>query len=639
MCGIAGFFRPSGLAASVAEAIAEGLAETLLHRGPDDAGTWVDGEAGIALGHRRLAILDLSAAGHQPMISASGRYVIVFNGEIYNHLEIRKEIEARDSPCPWRGHSDTETLLASFDSWGIEPTLRKAVGMFAFALWDRQNRVLTLARDRIGEKPLYYGSQGDIFLFGSELKALRAHPDFRPEIDRNVLVDYMRRGYIAAPNSIYRNVFKLLPGTYLQLSPRHLPGTLPNAKAYWSLRAVAESGLSKPFEGSDAEAVAQLEGHLMHALSLQSIADVSLGAFLSGGIDSSTVVALMQAGSSLAVKTFTLGFCESDYQEAQHAKSVARHLGTDHTEMYVTAREALEVIPKLSDMYDEPFGDSSAIPTFLVSQLARGHVTVSLSGDGGDELFGGYTRYQRTDDIWRAIRRIPYCARKAVSWGISALSRHVNGSSLGWKANRLALYLSARKGEDCYHTQILHRQDASGLVVGIDRASSACGPLTAALSQGHLFSDMMYSDAATYLPDDILTKVDRASMAVSLEVRVPMLDHRVIEFAWRLPFKMKVRNRESKWLLRQVLQKYVPRSMMDRPKMGFGIPIGQWLRGPLRDWAEDLLAEDRLSRDGLLDPHLVRAQWLRHIGGIPVEVDSLWHVLAFQAWHSSSTAP
>jgi asparagine synthase (glutamine-hydrolysing) len=638
MCGIAGFFRPSGLADSIAGAVVERLSATLLHRGPDDAGTWVDGDAGIALGHRRLAVLELSAAGHQPMISASCRYVIVFNGEIYNHLDIRSEIEASDSLCPWRGHSDTETLLAGFDRWGIEPTLKRAVGMFAFALWDRQNRLLTLARDRMGEKPLYYGWQGDIFLFGSELKALRAHPDFRPEIDRNVVAGYMRRGFIAAPNSIYRNVFKLLPGVFLQLSSRQAPGTIPEVNTYWSLRAVAESGLAKPFEGSDRDAVGELERHLMGALSLQRIADVPLGAFLSGGLDSSTVVALLQAQSSFAAKTFTIAFCESDFQEAEHAKAVARHLGTDHTEMYVTAREALEVMPKLPDLYDEPFGDSSAIPTFLVSQLARRHVTVSLSGDGGDELFGGYRRYQRTADIWRIMRCIPFSARTAMSSAIRAASRHVDGSSLGWKANRLALYLAARKGEECYYAQIMQRYDASRLVVGVDAAAPTLGLLPASLSRGNLYSDMMYSDAATYLPDDILTKVDRASMAVSLEARVPMLDHRLVEFAWRLPFNMKVRNRESKWLLRQVLQKYVPRSMVDRPKMGFGIPIGQWLRGPLRSWAEDLLSEDRLRRGGLLDPHVVRKQWLRHIGGLSEGVDSLWQVLAFQSWHAKNFA-
>jgi asparagine synthase (glutamine-hydrolysing) len=636
MCGIAGFFKPSGVAASVAEATVQEMAATQRHRGPDDAGRWVDAEAGIALGHRRLAVLDLSAAGHQPMTSSSGRYVIVFNGEIYNHQETRRELEVGGAQCMWRGHSDTETLLAGFDAWGFEPTLKKVVGMFALALWDRASRLLTLARDRMGEKPLYYGWQGDVLLFGSELKALRAHPDFRPEIDRNVLADYMRRGYIAAPFSIYRNVFKLLPGTYLQLSPQQVPGTFPRSETYWSLQSVAEAGLANSFDGDDSDAVGELEGHLKRALSLQSIADVPLGAFLSGGIDSSTVVALMQAQSSCAVKTFTIGFCESDFQEAEYGKAVARHLGTDHNEMYVTAREARDVIPKLPDLYDEPFGDSSAIPTFLLSQLAREHVTVSLSGDGGDELFGGYTRYQRTEDIWRAIRHIPYSARSALSASIRALSRPFDGSALGWKVHRLALYLAARGGDECYQTQILQRFNASALVVGVDPGSSADDPLATSLSKDHLYSYMMYSDAATYLPDDILTKVDRASMAVSLEVRIPMLDHRVVEFAWRLPFAMKVRKRESKWLLKQVLQKYVPRAMIDRPKMGFGIPIAQWLRGPLRGWAEDLLAEERLKRDGLLAPDIIREQWMRHIGGVSAGVESLWQVLMFQAWCARS---
>ena len=638
MCGIVGFFRASGLVAESPALIVECLANTLRHRGPDDSGTWVDEAAGIALGHRRLAVLDLSVAGRQPMVSASGRYVIAFNGEIYNHLEIRREIETYGLHAPWRGHSDTETLLAGLDSWEIEATLKKAVGMFAFALWDRQERVLTLARDRMGEKPLYYGWQGDVFLFGSELKALRAHPEFKPVIDRNVVSGYMRYGYIAAPGSIYRGIYKLFPGTYLQLSTRQERGTLPSVKPYWSLRAVVEAGLANPFGGSDAEAVTGLEEQLKRTVSLQKIADVSLGAFLSGGIDSTAVVALMQAQSSEAVKTFTIGFCELGYQEAQHAKALAQHLGTDHTELYVTSREALEVIPGLANLYDEPFGDSSAIPTFIVSELARKQVTVAISGDGGDELFGGYTRYQRTADIWQLIRHVPYAARKALSGGVKALSRRVGGSALEWKANRLALYLAARNGVDCYQAQILQRYNVSVLVLGTDPTSPTGGSATAELSSNDIYSAMMYNDTATYLPDDILTKVDRASMAVSLEVRVPMLDHRLVEFAWRLPFKMKVRNRQGKWLLRQLLLKYVPEAMLDRPKMGFGIPIGQWLCGPLRAWAEDLLAQDRLRRDGLLNPDLVRGQWLRHLSGLSEGSGSLWHVLAFQAWLAASAA-
>jgi asparagine synthase (glutamine-hydrolysing) len=632
MCGIAGFFRPGGFATASAQTVIGRQSATLLHRGPDDSGTWLDGDAGIALGHRRLAILDLSAAGHQPMTSASGRFVMVFNGEIYNYLELRREMEAYGSPCHWRGHSDTEALLAGFDCWGIAPTLKRTVGMFAFALWDRKERLLTLARDRMGEKPLYYGWQGDVFLFGSELKALRAHPNFQAEIDRNAVAGYMRRGFIAAPNSIYRNVFKLIPGVFLQLSQRHTPGTIPTGTKYWSLREVAKAGSEEPFGGCDQEAVAELESHLTRALSLQRIADVPLGAFLSGGIDSSTIVALLQAQSSTAVKTFTMAFRESDYQEAEHAKAVAQHLGTDHTEMYVTARDTLEVIPKLSDLYDEPFGDSSAIPTYLVSKLARSHVTVALSGDGGDELFGGYRRYQRTSDIWGTVRRIPVSVRKVISAAIRAISPRANGTSLEWKAERLALYFAATKGSDCYYAQILQRYDVGRVVIGVDLAAPALGLPPESLAEGNLYSEMMYSDSMTYLPDDILTKVDRATMAVSLEARVPMLDHRVVEFAWRLPFSMKVRNGESKWLLRQILQKYVPRSMVDRPKMGFGIPIAQWLRGPLRGWAEDLLSEDRLRRDGVLDPKIVRNEWFRHVGGRSEGGDSIWQVLAFQAW-------
>lgn len=636
MCGVTGFFRPAGFSAFACEEIVSDSLKSLFHRGPDDGGTWLDGDAGIALGHRRLSILDLSPAGHQPMTSASGRYVIVFNGEIYNHLEIRKELAVSGSPPAWRGHSDTETLLCGFDRWGLESVLKKAVGMFAFALWDRQERMLTLARDRVGEKPLYYGWQGDTFLFGSELKAFRAHPAFRAEIDRNVLARYLRDGYIAAPCSIYQDIFKLLPGTYVQLSAQQLPGTVGKPKAYWSLREVVEHGLANPFAGSDEDAIDELEALLMQAVSLQSIADVPLGAFLSGGVDSTTVVALMQVQSSRRVKTFTIGFHESSYNEAEHAKSVAQHLGTDHTELYVTPREAMGVIPKLPALYDEPFGDSSAIPTFLVSQLARQHVTVSLSGDGGDELFGGYTRYQRTDDIWSAMRHIPYFARKALSKGIGTFSRYSRTSLIGWKASRLALYLSAESAGACYQAQIAQRHDVHDLVM--NRGGLPCGnaALESALPHGNLYSAMMYADAIAYLPDDILAKVDRASMGVSLEARVPMLDHRVLEFAWRLPLHMKVRDREGKWLLKQVLQKHIPKSIIDRPKMGFGVPVGQWLRGPLREWAESLLSEERLKQDGFLNPRLVREQWLRHLAGGSSEADSLWTVLMFQAWLPTS---
>ncbi len=635
MCGIAGFFRPAGLVASAAEEILARVNNRLLHRGPDDGGAWIDAPAGIALGHRRLAILDLSPAGHQPMHSASGRYVIVYNGEIYNHLAIREQLERAAQAPAWRGHSDTETLLAGFDVWGIERTLQAAVGMFAFALWDREERILTLARDRVGEKPLYFGWQGDEFLFGSELKALCAHPRFRAEIDREALAMYMRRGYFAAPKSIYRGIFKVMPGTFAQLSVRSAPGSAPQATAYWSLREIAERGLAAPLEADDEAATDALEAALKRAVSQQSLSDVPLGAFLSGGIDSTIVVALLQAQAARPVRTFTIGFLESEYHEADHARAVAQRLGTEHTELYVTPRETMDVIPKLASMYDEPFGDSSAIPTHLVSQLARRHVTVCLSGDGGDELFGGYTRYRRTEETWRMFSRVPGLARSALSFGCRAYARSTRVSASGWKARRLALYLSARTAGECYTARTLLHDDAHDLVPGSGERlglGSLSEALDASLSSDNIFNRMMYADALTYLPDDILAKVDRASMAVSLESRVPLLDHRVLELAWRLPLRMKVRNGESKWLLKRVLHRHVPQSLMERPKMGFGVPVNEWVRGPMRAWAEDLLSESRLRADGMLNPRLVRELWSRHVAGLSDEGDSLWQVLMFQAW-------
>jgi len=642
MCGLAGFFRPAGLFMPSCEELLKRLTDTLHHRGPDDSGSWVDADAGIALGHRRLAILDLSPSGHQPMVSGSGRYVIVFNGEIYNHLAIRKEIEMLQSSQDWRGHSDTETLLAGFDCWGLEATLRKTSGMFALALWDRQSRTLSLARDRIGEKPLFYGWQGDVFLFGSELKALRVHPAFRAEIDRDILAMYMQRGYIEAPNSIYKSIRKLTAGSYLQLSAQHAHGITPEPRIYWSLREVIKNGVANPFAGSDAAGINELEAVLRRSISLQCVADVPLGAFLSGGIDSSTVVALMQSQSSRPVKTFTVGFHESDYQEASYARSVARHIGTDHTELYVTPKEAMEVIPLLPDLYDEPFGDSSAIPTFIVSRFARQNVTVCLSGDGGDELFGGYSRYQRTDDAWRFLSRIPHGARNAMSYGCRAYSRRDRTSSLGWRASRLSSYLSARTAQECYAAALLQSQDVDELVIGSRPwIGSEPKPETMPLASpgDNLYDTMMYADTMSYLPDDILAKVDRASMGVSLEVRVPMLDHHVVEFVWRLPLHMKVRERQGKWLLKRLLEKYIPISLIERPKMGFGVPVGEWVRGPLREWADDLLAENRMRREGFLNPRRVREQWSRHLNRASHEGDSLWQVLMFQAWLTTSTHP
>ncbi len=626
MCGIVGFFRPSGLIEDAARFDLEGMSASVSHRGPDDCGVWLDAAPGIALGHRRLSVLDLSPAGHQPMVSASGRYVIVFNGEIYNHSDMRKELELQGNEVNWRGHSDTEILLAAFECWGIETTLKATVGMFALALWDRHERILTLGRDRLGEKPLYYGYQGDQVLFGSELKALRSHPAFHAGIDRDVLALYFRHGYITAPHSIYQGIFKLLPGSFVQFSGQAHGAIRPRPQIYWSLQTVVTRGLASPFVGSDAEAIGRLDAVLMRAVAGQCIADVPLGAFLSGGIDSSAIVALMQAQSSRPVKTFTIGFHEGAFNEADYAKSVARQLGTDHTELFVTANDAIKIIPRLSTIYDEPFGDSSAIPTLLVAELARRHVTVALSGDGGDELFGGYTRYQRTADIWSSLRRVPYVARKTVSLGMGAFARS--------RTARIAQYLGARNAAATYRTQLAQRHDVHKLVMSTAGCMSEAAP-HAAFARDDIYSTMMYVDASTYLPDDILVKVDRATMAVGLEARVPLLDHRVLEFAWQLPLHMKVRGRTGKWLLRQVLSKYLPDSPPARPKMGFGVPVGEWVRAPLRDWAESLLSEDRLRREGFLDPKLAREEWLRHLAGNSAGSDSVWHMLAFQAWLAS----
>ncbi|MDI6748790.1 MAG: asparagine synthase (glutamine-hydrolyzing) [Rhodocyclaceae bacterium] len=646
------------------------MANTLIHRGPDDVGVWVDADAGIALGHRRLAILDLSPAGHQPMVSTSGRYVIAFNGEIYNHLELRKALSklgAGGTAPAWRGHSDTETLLAAFEAWGIEKTLTRCVGMFALALWDRETRTLTLARDRIGEKPLYYGWVRGALVFGSELKALRAYPGFDNVIERRALALFMRHNYVPAPWSIFENIWKLPPGCYVQFAAAELtPGASPSGrgevKPYWSLREVAEAGLPDPFTGSEAEAVVELERLLLQSIAGQMVADVPLGAFLSGGIDSSTVVALMQAQSSRPVKTFTIGFHEGEYNEAEHAKAVARHLGTDHTELYVTPDEAMAVIPKLPALYDEPFADSSQIPTFLVAQLARRHVTVSLSGDGGDELFGGYNRYFWTRSIWRRLTQIPMGLRRALAKMLVALPaarwnaffaatrpllpQRYRVSLAGDKMHKLAELVTLDSPQAVYRYLVSHwKHPAQELVQGATEPPTVLQTTdgwpkalhTDSMGEG-LEELMMFLDQLTYLPDDILVKVDRAAMGVSLETRVPLLDHRVVEFAWRLPLRFKIRDGQGKWLLRQVLYRYVPKELIERPKMGFGVPLDQWLRGPLREWAEDLLSEERLKREGFLHPAPVRHKWQEHLSGRRNWAYYLWDVLMWEAWLESQWA-
>lgn len=641
MCGIAGAWQP-GADTEVLAAQARAMAAAIAHRGPDDAGVWVDAEAGLALGHRRLAILDLSAAGHQPMLSACGRWVIAFNGEIYNHQELRAQLQAAGAAPNWRGHSDTETLLAAIAHWGLEQTLRRCTGMFALALWDRERRVLALARDRLGEKPLYYGWQGGAFLFGSELKALRAHPAFVGGIDRGALALLLRYNYVPAPYSIHPGIRKLPPGTWLELDA----GTRdPAPRAYWSLREVAERGMAAPFEGSDAEAVDALAATLGGAVAGQRVADVPLGALLSGGIDSTLITALMQAQSPQPVRTFTIGFEEKAYDEADHARAVAAHLGTAHTELRLTAEDARALIPRMPQVYDEPFADSSQLPTCLVMQLARRHVTVALSGDGGDELFGGYNRYLLGPRVWRRMAPVPAPLRRMAGAGLQALpaevvnrlagplARRVGIAQPGGKVHRLGQRLRTVQSLDDMYVSLVSEwpQPAAMVVDGVLPPS-----LPDLRDQWPRLSDpvarMMALDALTYLPDDILVKVDRAAMAVSLETRAPFLDHAVVELAWRLPLAMKLRGGRGKWILRQLLERYVPRALTERPKMGFGIPLDAWLRGPLRGWADDLLDPACLRRQGLLDPAPVQRVWQAHRRGHGQYGYRLWSVLMFQAW-------
>jgi len=643
MCGLVGFWQPDNFSFENAQDVAGKMADRIVHRGPDDVGAWIDKSIGIALAHRRLSILDLSLAGHQPMISMSGRYVIILNGEIYNHLELREELGAVD----WRGHSDTETLLGGFEKWGIEETLIKTVGMFAIALWDRKDKILTLARDRIGEKPLYYGFQKNTFLFGSELKALKVHSDFIGEIDRDVLCLYLRHSCIPVPYSIYKGIKKLPPGTYMQLP---LSGSfndlrLIKPKEYWSLAEVVQKGFDCPFLGTDAEAVGVLEEQLKKSISLQMISDVPLGAFLSGGVDSSAVVALMQAQSSRPIKTFSIGFEEAGYNEAKNAKAVAKHLGTDHTEHYVSSKEAMRVIPKLGCMYDEPFADSSQIPTFLVSQMARKHVTVSLSGDAGDELFCGYNRYA-VADIWRKIEWIPFSVRKFSGRAIRIIPASAYESIFHYASKFFALpsNMSDKLGKfsqrlenvnsirALYYSLVSEVSDPERIVIGSREPGSWLKEDGLKVRFPDPKLQMMYLDGMTYLPDDILVKVDRAAMFNSLETRVPFLDHRIIDLAWSMPLSMKIRDGETKWILRQVLYKHVPKELIERPKMGFGIPVGDWMRDSLRDWAEGLLDRSRLKQEGFFDAEFIRLRWQEHLAGKRNWQSFLWTVLMFQLW-------
>lgn len=641
MCGLTGIFTQTSLNSNSEDSLRR-MGRSLVHRGPDDEGIWMDPIAGIGLAHQRLSVIDLSSEGRQPMISASGRYVITYNGEVYNFLELRKELDQKGG-SHWRGHSDTEVILAAIEKWGLVQALTKFVGMFAFALWDREERVLTLARDRIGIKPLYYGWMGTTFLFGSELKALQAHPEFEGRVDRESLSLLMRFNYIPAPHSIYQNIYKLQPGTFLSIKDGKEEST-----PYWSFAEIARKGAQDGFEGTREEAVDQLDSLLGSAVKLRMVSDVSLGAFLSGGIDSSTIVALMQKQSQQAVKTFSIGFHEEGFDEAPHAQSVARHLGTDHTELYVSSREALSIIPRLPNLYDEPFSDSSQIPTFLLSQLTRQKVTVSLSGDGGDELFCGYDRYFSWKNFWRKFNWIPGPGRKLLAGIIRAIptgvwdaggpalsrlfDRYGRIGTLSERFNRLGNALAAGGPEGFYLQGISHWVGPGSLVLGTAEPATLLNQTSSWGDFSAPEMKMMLLDGMHYLPDDILTKVDRASMGVGLEARVPMLDHRVVEFSWKLPMAMKVHEGQSKWILRQVLNKYVPSQLVDRPKMGFGIPLDTWLRGPLKEWAGDLLNEKTLRHDGFLDPVPILRKWKEHSSGNYNWQYFLWNVLSFQAW-------
>jgi asparagine synthase (glutamine-hydrolysing) len=645
MCGIAGFVGGKWVSRTDIATIARKMGRSIAHRGPDHSDIWIGEAAEVALVHDRLSILDLSPAGNQPMTSPSGRYVIVYNGEIYNHQAIRDELAEINADPKWRGHSDTESLLAAIDAWGVRGALDRSTGMFAFALWDKAERNLTLARDRLGEKPLYYGRQdaNGPFVFGSELKALAAHPQFRPDVDRHALTLLLRYNYIPAPFSIYRGISKLPPGTFLTLRSAE-----PSIEEYWSGAQVAEAGIANPLGLGEDDAINELERRLEAAIGRQMIADVPLGAFLSGGVDSSVVVALMQKLSSKPVKTFTIGFHESGFNEAEHAKAVARHLGTEHTELYVTPAEARSVIPRLPHMYDEPFADSSQIPTHLVSALARKDVKVALSGDGGDELFGGYNRYVLTSELWGKISAVPKPLRLAAARAMTAVSpaawtkfgdtaagmlpRIARMQRLGDKVHKGAPLLRSQSVAELYSGMLTLWRDPESVVVGgTEPPSQATGaaPEIKGLSG---IERMMALDMTGYLPGDILVKVDRAAMAVSLETRVPYLDHHLVEFAWRLPFGLKIRGAESKWILRQLLYRHVPRDLIERPKMGFGVPVGEWMRGPLREWAEALLDERRLLEEGYFRPEPIRRMWQTHLEGTFNEQYRLWGVLMFQSW-------
>jgi asparagine synthase (glutamine-hydrolysing) len=639
MCGIAGLWTRGEAEPRRLHASTKAMTDTLAHRGPDASGVWTDAAAGVGLGHRRLSILDLSPTGAQPMASPSGRFVVTYNGEIFNSPDLRRELEA--AGARFRGTSDTEVMLAAFDLWGFEPGLQRLVGLFAFALWDRQQRELILVRDRLGKKPLFWSRQGGTILFGSELKALAIHPEFRRDLDRAALAAYLRYAYVPAPMTIFSGVEKVPPGAFVRLSAN---GRVER-KTYWDLRAVAAAGLSHPRRGAAAAIEEEAHALLRDAVGQRMLSDVPLGAFLSGGIDSSLVVALMQAQSSRPVRTFSIGYAEASYDESGYARAVAKHLGTDHTEMIVTAADALAVVPKLADWYDEPFSDSSQIPTHLVSALARRKVTVALSGDGGDEIAAGYVRHYAVARWWPLLQGVPLGLRRAAgalmravpvaAWDAAAalVPASARPSHPGDKAHKFTALLDAERVDDVYRALVTQWAAPGRLLPGVHEPHYLIDDRSLDGEMPGIVGRLQYLDMATYLPDDILCKVDRASMAVALEVRCPLLDHRVVEFFWTLPRDLLAGQSRGKLMLRSLLQRYVPPSLFERQKMGFGLPIGPWLRGPLRDWAEDLIGEERLRREGIFAAAPIREAWRQHVGGRHNHQYRLWNILMFQAWY------
>jgi asparagine synthase (glutamine-hydrolysing) len=648
MCGIAGFLdHDNSLTQADMLALVGTMADKLSHRGPDDHGSWADAACGIALGHRRLSIIDLSPAGHQPMLSASGRFVIAFNGEIYNYLDVLEELRSAEGhELSLRGHSDTEVILACFERWGVEKSLPRLQGMFAIAAWDRTDRALWLLRDRFGKKPLYYGTFGKTTMFGSELKALRLHPGLVAELDRDAVAAYLRFNCIPAPLSIYRGIRKLPAASWLRIS---YDGMTDGPHSYWSMGELARSSMKAPFPGTNDEAAAELERLLRLAIRSRMLAsDVPVGLFLSGGVDSSTVTALAQAQSTIPIRTFSIGMTAQTYDESKFARAVASHLGTDHTEWILSGQEAMSTVSELPSVYDEPFADASGIPTLLVSRLARKHVTVALSGDGGDEMFGGYNRHIMAASTWPVLARIPRGLRTQVAstlgwvapgkWegmlnlAASGVPRQFRFANLSDKIHKIQRAMGARDSRDLYLRLISNWGVPPNLIHA--NGSGSAMPLCAEdwLSEQHPAQSMMLADALGYMQDDILVKVDRASMATSLEVRNPFLDLGVVEFAWSLPLHFKVRDGVGKWIVRRVMDKHIPRELTDRPKMGFAIPLGDWLRGPLRNWAESLLSPDELTARGILNSAVVRSLWTEFLAGRRDLTEMIWGLLMLQGW-------